>query len=74
MSVRDHQPYLMFGKDGRMSGADGCSWLTAPYTVSATGITFGPIAETETVCSQSDSRSPQCNARQRIGRAASAAP
>ena len=47
----DHQPYLVFGADGRMSGADGCSWLTAPYTVTASAITFGTIAGTETACS-----------------------
>jgi heat shock protein HslJ len=48
----DHQqPYLVFGADGRMSGADGCSWLTAPYTVTASGIAFGTIAGSETACS-----------------------
>ena len=50
----DHQPYLVFGADGRMSGADGCGWLTAPYTVTASGITFGKIAGTETPCSNSE--------------------
>jgi heat shock protein HslJ len=49
-----HQPYLVFGADGRMSGADGCSWLAAPYTVTASGITFGEIAGTETACSNSE--------------------
>jgi len=50
----DHQPYVVFGADGRMSGADGCSWLTAPYTVTTSGITFGTIAGTETRCSTSE--------------------
>jgi heat shock protein HslJ len=50
----DHQPYVAFGADGRMSGADGCSWLTAPYTVTASGITFGTIAGSETACSSSE--------------------
>ena len=49
-----HQPYLVFGADGRMSGADGCSWLAAPYTVTASGITFGKIAGTGTACSNSE--------------------
>ena len=50
----DRQPYLVFGADGRMSGADGCNWLTAPYTVTASGITFGKIAGTETACSNGE--------------------
>jgi copper homeostasis protein (lipoprotein) len=50
----DRQPYLVFGADGRMSGADGCSWLTAPYTVTASGITFGKLAGTETACANSE--------------------
>jgi heat shock protein HslJ len=50
----DRQPYLVFSADGRMFGADGCSWLTAPYTVTASGITFGKIAGTETACSNSE--------------------
>jgi copper homeostasis protein (lipoprotein) len=49
----DRQPYLVFGADGRMSGADGCSWLTAPYTVTASGIAIGKIGGTETACSDS---------------------
>jgi heat shock protein HslJ len=49
----DRQPYLVFGADGRVSGADGCSWLTAPYVVTASGITFGKMAGTETACSNS---------------------
>jgi len=52
--VGDRQPYLVFGKDGRMAGADGCSWLTAPYTVTASGITFGTMANRETLCSNSE--------------------
>jgi len=50
----DPQPHLVFGADGRMSGADGCSWLTAPYTVTASGITFGKIGGSETACSNSE--------------------
>jgi copper homeostasis protein (lipoprotein) len=50
----DSQPYLVFGADGRVSGADGCSWLNAPYIVTPSGITFGKIAGTETACSNSE--------------------
>ena len=48
------RPHLIFGADGRMSGLDGCSWLTGPYTVTASGITFGKIAGSETACSNSE--------------------
>jgi heat shock protein HslJ len=51
-SVSDRQPYLLFGPDGRMSGADGCNRLTGPYTVTVSEITFGQIAETQTACPQ----------------------
>ena len=50
----DRQPHLVFGADGRMSGADGCGWLTAQYTVTTSGITFGKLAGTETACSNSE--------------------
>jgi heat shock protein HslJ len=50
----DRLPYLVFGADGKMSGADGCNWLTAPYRVTASGITFGTIAGSESACSNSE--------------------
>ena len=49
-AVRDGGPYLVFGPAGRMSGADGCNRLTGPYTVTASAITFGQIAETHVAC------------------------
>ena len=54
LSGAGDRPHLVFGADGRMAGADGCNWLTAPYTVTASGITFGKIAGTETPCSNSE--------------------
>ena len=50
----DQHPYLVFGANGRMSGADGCTWLTAPYTVTTNRITFGAIAGSEPACSNSE--------------------
>jgi putative lipoprotein len=44
------RPHLVFGADGRVSGADGCNRLTGPYTVKANGITFGLIASTQMAC------------------------
>jgi heat shock protein HslJ len=52
--VRDGGPYLVFGPAGRMSGADGCTHLTGPYTVTASAITFGHIAETPMACPRTE--------------------
>lgn len=48
------RPHLVFGADGRLSGADGCNRLTGPYTVEADGITFGQIAGTQMACAKTD--------------------
>lgn len=50
----DRRPHLVFGTDGRLSGADGCNRLTGPYTVKADGITFGQIAGTLMACPKTD--------------------
>ena len=50
----DRRPHLLFGADGRLSGADGCNRLTGPYTVKANGITFGQIAGTQMACPKTD--------------------
>ena len=52
--VGDRGPYLIFGPAGRMSGADGCNHLSGPYTVTASGITFGKMAETPMACSRTE--------------------
>lgn len=50
----DRRPHLVFGPEGRLSGADGCNRLVGPYTVKANGITFGPIAGTQMACPETD--------------------
>jgi heat shock protein HslJ len=50
----ERRPHLVFGADGRLSGADGCNRLTGPYTVKANGITFGPMAGTQMACPKTD--------------------
>jgi heat shock protein HslJ len=50
----EHRPHLVFGAEGRLSGADGCNRLTGPYTVEANGITFGQIAATQMACPETD--------------------
>jgi heat shock protein HslJ len=49
-SLPDREPYLAFGQDGRVSGADGCNRLTGSYTTKDNGITFGPMASTQMAC------------------------
>jgi heat shock protein HslJ len=46
----DREPHLVFGADGRVSGADGCNVLTGPYTVKGEAITFGLMAGTQMAC------------------------
>src|SRR5262245_46963157 len=46
----DNDPHLVFGTDGRVSGADGCNRLTGPYTVKGEAITFGLLAVTGMAC------------------------
>jgi copper homeostasis protein (lipoprotein) len=44
-------PHLVFGTDGRVSGADGCNRLTGPFTVKANkGLAFGELAVTQMAC------------------------
>jgi heat shock protein HslJ len=50
----DRQPHLVFGAEGRLSGADGCNRLTGPYTIKGNGITFGEIAGTRMACPKTD--------------------
>jgi heat shock protein HslJ len=50
----ERQPHLVFGKDGRVSGADGCNRVTGPYTVKANGITFGELASTQMACPKTE--------------------
>jgi heat shock protein HslJ len=50
----DRAPHLVFGKDGRVTGADGCNRLTGPYTVKANGLTFGQLAGTRMACPDTD--------------------
>ena len=50
----DRAPHLVFGKEGRVSGADGCNRLTGPYTVKANGLTFGQLAGTRMACPDND--------------------
>lgn len=58
----DRRPHLVFGADGRLSGADGCNRLTGPYTVKANGITFGAIAGTRMACPKTDELAARFNA------------
>ena len=51
-SAGERDPHLVFGPEGRLSGADGCNRLTGPYTVKANGITFGQIAGTQMFCEE----------------------
>ena len=50
----ERRPHLVFGTDGRVSGADGCNRLSGPFTVKANGITFGPVAGTQMACPSTD--------------------
>lgn len=58
----ERRPHLVFGTDGRVSGADGCNRLTGPYTVKANGITFGAIAGTRMACPKTDELATRFNA------------
>jgi heat shock protein HslJ len=49
-STSDRQPYLVFGTNGQISGADGCNRLMGPYTVTTSDIAFGEIAGTQQLC------------------------
>jgi heat shock protein HslJ len=49
-----NQPHLVFGTDGRVSGADGCNRLTGPYTVKDDAITFGQLAGTQMACANTE--------------------
>lgn len=49
-----HAPHLVFGTDGRVSGADGCNRLTGPFTEKGDAITFGNLAVTSMACVKTD--------------------
>ena len=44
------EPHLVFGADGRVSGADGCNRLMGPFTEKGEAITFGTLAGTMMAC------------------------
>jgi len=48
------EPHLVFGADGRVSGADGCNRLTGPYAVTGEAVTFGNLAGTMMACPGTD--------------------
>ena len=50
----NRRPHLVFGTDGRLSGADGCNLLAGPYTVKENRITFGQLAGTLMACPKTD--------------------
>jgi heat shock protein HslJ len=50
----DNQPHLVFGTDGRVSGADGCNRLTGSFTENGDAITFGNLAVTSMACVKTD--------------------
>lgn len=50
----DNNPHLVFGADGRVSGADGCNRLTGSYTVKGDALTFGQVAGTMMACPKTD--------------------
>jgi len=50
----DRDPHLVFGTDGRVSGADGCNRLTGPYTEKGDGISFGQLAGTQMACPKTE--------------------
>lgn len=50
----DRLPHLVFGEDGRLSGADGCNRLTGPYTLDGARIAFGVLAGTMMACPETD--------------------
>jgi heat shock protein HslJ len=50
----EREPHLVFGTDGRVSGADGCNRLTGPYTEKGDAVSFGNLAGTMMACPGSD--------------------
>ena len=48
------EPHLVFGTDGRVSGADGCNRLTGPYTEKGDAVSFGNLAGTMMACPGTD--------------------
>jgi heat shock protein HslJ len=51
---QDRRPHLVFGTDGRLSGADGCNRLAGPYTLQAGAIMFGELVGTRMACPGAD--------------------
>jgi heat shock protein HslJ len=50
----DRRPHLVFGTDGRVSGADGCNRLAGPYTLRAGEIMLGELVGTRMACPTAD--------------------
>ena len=53
-SAPERAPHLVFGADGKVSGADGCNRLSGSYTVKGEAIQFGQIASTRMACPETD--------------------
>jgi heat shock protein HslJ len=53
-SAGDREPHLIFGTNGRVTGADGCNRLTGPYAVKGNGVTFGQLAGTQMFCANTE--------------------
>jgi heat shock protein HslJ len=51
---QDRRPHLVFGEDGRLSGADGCNRLAGPYSVRADEVSFGQLVATRMACPATD--------------------
>jgi heat shock protein HslJ len=44
------QAHLLFQSGGRVSGSDGCNWITGSYTLKGNVVTFGEVAGTMMAC------------------------
>jgi para-nitrobenzyl esterase len=50
-----HDPHLVFGAGGRLSGSDGCNRVTGSYTTSGgNGVSFGRVGSTQMACEGAD--------------------
>jgi heat shock protein HslJ len=48
--LADTQLTMTFGTDGRVSGNTGCNMFSGTYTVTGSGLTFGPLISTRRAC------------------------
>jgi heat shock protein HslJ len=44
------QAHLLFQTGGRVSGSDGCNWITGSYTLKGNVVTFGEVVGTMMAC------------------------